>query len=245
MKNNNNGQEAGSVFFYILLAIALFAALSYAVSRGNRGNTSMMTDQQAKLAAQEIIEYGQTVANAVQKLKLRGYADHQLDVSNDVFLLQNGNPISTSNNACSEEGCRLFNINGGGIVAKNAPEIAHGNVPITGGGISSPGQGNFRAIIINNVGSSEPDLVFAHTNINQETCLQINTLLGIENPSNLPPVEDYHVGNYTGDLTSFPPPSLGTDPIGDEVTTLAGQSAFCVTNGSDPYYSYYQVVIVR
>ena len=52
---NGRKHEAGNIFFFILLAIALFAALSYAVSSNRGGSTNIFTEEQSKLAAQEII----------------------------------------------------------------------------------------------------------------------------------------------------------------------------------------------
>jgi hypothetical protein len=241
---DNYHSQRGAVFFYILLAIALLAALSYAVSRGNRGGTSTMTDQQAKLAAQEIIDYGNTVANAVQKLKLRGIQDHEFDFSNNVYKLENGTPWPAVNTTCASNICKLFDAEGGGIQAKYASEIAQiKNVPNLLG--SSSGMGGFRTVYIEDIGTDAADLTFDFVYINKEICIKINEILGIENPSGNPPLDNYHggQGNYAGTINSFPvPPSVV--PIGDDVTQLAGKTAFCLSS-NPPYYSYKQVVLAR
>ena len=101
--------QSGSAFLYIIIAIALLAALSVAVSRGNRGSTSTMSDQQAKLAAQEIIDYGNTVAAAVQKLRLRGCTDTQISFENSA-IAGHVNP-----NAPADESCHILSPSGGNI----------------------------------------------------------------------------------------------------------------------------------
>ena len=110
---NDRKTEQGNVFFYILIAVALFAALSYAVSRNNTGSTDIFTDEQAKLAAQEIIEYGNTVANAVQKLRLRGCSDTEISFENDIIDgYENGTNTS----------CQVFHVDGGDINWTSIPE---------------------------------------------------------------------------------------------------------------------------
>ena len=236
--------ENGNVFFYILIAIALFAALSYAVSRNNSGSSNIFTEEQAKIAAQEIIEYGNTVANAVQKLKLRGVQDHEFDFSNNVFKLTNGVLFPVANATCISETCKLYSEGGGNIQAQYAPKESHiSNIPSGG---STNGQGNFRSNYIVGIGTPAPDLNFEYTFINKETCMKINDILGIDNPSDAPPIDNYNQQNYSGTLTSFPLPS-GSNVIGDEATNLAGKTGFCLTNAATPpqYYVYKQVLIAR
>ncbi|MEM6781224.1 MAG: hypothetical protein AAF569_05125, partial [Pseudomonadota bacterium] len=75
--------ENGSAIFYILIAIVLLAALTYSFTQSTRTSGDNLTDQQASLIASEIIEYGNTITNAVQKLKLRGCADDEISVQRD------------------------------------------------------------------------------------------------------------------------------------------------------------------
>ena len=96
--------ERGNALLYILIAVALIAALSYVVSRGQRGNTSTLTDQQARLAAQEIIDYGNDLANAVQKLRLRGCTDTQVSFENNI-VTEYTNP-----NAPADKSCHVFDV---------------------------------------------------------------------------------------------------------------------------------------
>jgi len=118
-KGDDDRKERGNVFFYILLAVALFAALSYAVSRNNTGSTNIFDEEQAKLAAQEIIEYGNTVANAVQKLRLRGCSDTEISFENDLSSIDYSNTGSPT-----DESCHIFKSNGGNIAYMSPPEIS-------------------------------------------------------------------------------------------------------------------------
>lgn len=100
--------ESGNAIFYILIAVALLAGLSYAVSLSGRGNQSAISSQQARLHALGIIEYAEILKNSVSQIRLRGYQDTEISFENNI--------VSGYENAfCTGEGCKLFEINGGGI----------------------------------------------------------------------------------------------------------------------------------
>jgi len=235
--NQNMNTESGNVFFYILLAIALFAALSYAVSQGNRGNTSTLTDQQAKLAANEIIEYGQNVANAVQKLKLRGCADTEISFENDVL----STVAYANSNSPTDKSCHVFEIAGGGISYKNiSDDYIDSSLP-------SPGRwyitGGLRIL---DLGSSNSELTFLGLHLKKDVCNQINTLLGLD-LSSISETVTSTTGSaaiYNGQANDF---NLWTTPdIGDEATELAGKTSFCFENTTlANSYIYVQTLMVR
>ena len=65
--NNSNG----NALFLILIAVALFAALSYAVTQSGRGGGSIDRET-AELNAAQIVQYMGAMQSAVQKLQLYG-----------------------------------------------------------------------------------------------------------------------------------------------------------------------------
>ncbi len=68
----NHDTQNGAVFYYILLAVALIAALTYFVARDNRASVGLLSEDQARITANEIIEYGNTLASTVEKTKITG-----------------------------------------------------------------------------------------------------------------------------------------------------------------------------
>ena len=75
--------ECGNVLFYILIAVALIAALSYAVTTTSRGGgTADISQEKAGLAASEILEYSNNIASAAAQLNLRGCRDTEISFDN-------------------------------------------------------------------------------------------------------------------------------------------------------------------
>ena len=224
--------QSGNTLFYVLIAVALLAALSYAVSQSGRGSAKQVSKERAKLIASEIIEYSNSIAAATAQLRLRGYSD--TEISYDTLLI-----AGSDNPKCADNACEVLNVSGGGIIAQQMSAEAGGD----SGVFNFRTQGNME---IENIGSTCgaaqcSDLIFLARNVNETVCMQINELLGIENPSDSPPDDStlaftQFVGVYSYEQT-----------IGDEAggSGLASQSAGCVTSTFHGSHNYYKVLIAR
>ncbi len=100
--------ESGNAIFFILIAIALFAALSATLMLGSRSSVTMLSDEEAEALAYAAQEYTNTVNAAVKRLKLRGCEDSE--ISYETPLGNNANP-----NAPANERCHIFRLNGGQV----------------------------------------------------------------------------------------------------------------------------------
>ncbi len=233
---NNNNSQAGNVFFYIFIAIALFAMLSYVVSRDNDSSSTMFTEEQAKLAAQEIIEYGNTVANAVQKLRLRGCSDTEISFANDSYTYHNGtlkHPAGHNPNARTDETCDVYKEKGGGIIPRLLPnnQTVQWSVGPTNSAI---GSFSILNISLPNVANHiNEEIVLIAPYIRQEICLEINKLLNIENASDTSPPQT------TGNYISFYNGTFlddGTYSANDDDNLLSGKFAYCAKHPTtNPY----------
>lgn len=233
-------KQSGSAIFIILVAVALFAALGYAFMQGNRGSTSMMTNEAAKAYASSIIAYGNDINGALKRMSLRGVQPTQFDFGNTIMQLNNGTIITPvgHNTNCTTETCQVFSSKGGGIMPKKAPA---GSVQNT----ESPGQatamqegawqvyeGN-----VDGVGTSASDVIIMSAYIKKDVCIQINNLLGVNNPSGNPPVITTSVLTYNGSFSA-------TGTVSGGVVT--GASSYCYEISSRPgVYNYLTTVFVR
>ena len=107
--------QAGNVLFLILIAVVLFAALSYAVtsSSGSGGNKDTSEDK-AKLYVAEITQYASAVRTAITWLTATSKCD-------DTELSFEGPPFDGSDvdyvnpNSPNDFSCHIFHPEGGGV----------------------------------------------------------------------------------------------------------------------------------
>lgn len=104
--------QGGSAIIFILLGIALFAALCYAFMRGMQGGTGSFSTQQSKIIAQEIINSSLQVERGVQKLLRRGCS--QDDISMEKAPSRVG-LLWENSNAPTDKSCHLFEPEGAGL----------------------------------------------------------------------------------------------------------------------------------
>lgn len=175
--------QAGNALFYILMAIALLAALSFAIAQSGRNSIQSLTGEQASLYATEVIEYANTVTQAVTQIRLRGYDE-------DEISFENSNVTGYTNPNCSEDGCKIFHLSGGGV---------HWSVPSVGVNDGSDwlftGQTCVQEVGIgetgscNSAGTQVDELIMFLPNVNVGVCIALNEKLGIDNPGGVPPQE--------------------------------------------------------
>lgn len=101
--------ERGSVLIYIFIAIVVFAALSFAVSRGNREGVATVDRERADLAATQILDYTGMVRRAVQVMKVNGIKDTALCFDHSGWGFNDYDHA-----ACATPANQVFNPAGGG-----------------------------------------------------------------------------------------------------------------------------------
>ncbi len=213
--------QSGNVLFYILIAVALLAALSFTVAQSGRGNVGKLTTEKAAIYATEIIEYGNIIAMAASQIRLRGYKDTEIS-------FENSSVTGYTNANCTEDECEIFHVNGGAV------------------GFSSPhpniNDGTDWLITVNsvaNIGTSSPDAIIILQNIDQNICQQLNNKL--HGTTVIPQEEDsITLTKFTGTYSGL--------AISDSSGAIAGNSAYCFEGNTTPAagtYHYYQVLIAR
>ncbi len=239
---NRKLSQSGSAFWIILIAIMIFGGLSYAVMQGRSGSVTALTNDQARVAAAEIIAYGDTLAKTVQTLKLRGCADTQFDFTNTIWQTNDGTPtIPTNPTAVS--GCGVFKSGEGNaqIVVFPASYI----YDWTGAGPSNwkVGASGVQITELPGVGNNTKEDVFLTVGrINNQVCMMINNILGVENLVTGPPIGTQYNANYAGGFLDN-----STHTFTDVSGKLAGKNAFCYQESTlAPYHlRYWRVLITR
>jgi len=107
-RHNIHHPESGNVIVIIFVAVALLAALSFALSQGSRTGESNLSEQQASLLATEILDYSNSIRNAVRQLKIQGCNDTEISFENGIVTLY------TNASAPADNTCHVFHPSGGG-----------------------------------------------------------------------------------------------------------------------------------
>ena len=155
----------GSALFIILIGVALFAALGYAVSNMMQGGTSgtNIAEEQSKLYASEIIDYGRAMRETIQGMRIsNGCADNEISFENDVVSGYE------NTNAPSDFSCHVFRAEGGGANWIKAPSIFTDGTDYV-----------FEYRVVADIGttsSGASELILGLQNVNYNICKQINKI---------------------------------------------------------------------
>ena len=111
--------ERGNMLFLILIAAALFAALSYVVAQSSRSGGGDAARDKARLAAADIMNQATAVQTSVGRLLIGGCLDTDLsfESGNDTVHVNPGAPVDNH--------CHVFHPAGGGTPPRQAdPQYA-------------------------------------------------------------------------------------------------------------------------
>jgi hypothetical protein len=236
--------QKGNVLFMIMIAVMLFAALTYAITSGSRG-TSTMDRERGTISATDYMSYGATMEKMTTRMLGDDISENGISFENTVWKFYDGNNVMGANAACTNDACKMFNASGGGLGARifKVNEVA-----LPADGDIQSGHGGVYALKVSGVGTAAADLVLMIAVLDANTCKQINTNLGITNPSDQPPADTWAGAVlYTGSYTSGP--NDATDTIGDIATQIVGKSAGCIKRSGGAYgvldNYFYQVLYAR
>ena len=243
----------------ILFIIAILAILAAAIAAGSGGFSGSTNTDSAKTLGQAIINYGNQLTDAVTKVTSSGCSASQVSFDSPTWPT----PLSwwsyANSNAPSDHSCHVFYPNGGGLLIGSLPSGSY-DTSITTSALfqSFPnkygvwqfpetmcvwGIGGYDANQSNCNTVGPQSIIAVAPFLTRDVCIQINTILGITNPSGVPPSYGVAVNfNTWHGGTSGYPFSLGSG------TVFSGKTAGCFrdTNASSigvNGYFYYQVLL--
>ena len=177
MKAMKQNTQRGSAIFFILIGVVLFAALSFAVGNMLRGGgADMVSDDKARILADEMIDYARQVKQAVQHIRIsNGCSDTEISFLNSAVSGYARVPES-------RDECQVFNSSGGGINYSYIPAQARDSADSSK---SNFGETAFTGLVyVIGVGqdcanASCNELLLMASYINQKVCAKINKALGL------------------------------------------------------------------
>lgn len=238
--------QRGNILFLILLAVVLFAALSYAVT-GNQREQVNSLGERAKTYAGEIINHAASVEAAVSRMTLiEGCLASQIDFA----YSNNTNPMGWNygNGSAPPDGhCGIFNQSKGGKVARvdkiNLDWLDSARSGNTYYGYwVSPRLRAFKRVGIDTDG----DIAYILPYLKKELCEEINRQLGIPMMVNSAGVIDDRSFPDTNGLNVW----ATVDPVLANGDKFNGR-AFCTYttnsfgNQSIKFYAFIQIVMGR
>ena len=119
-QTRHNASIRGNGVLYVLIGIAMFAALSFALAKNWAGLSKATTQDQARLIADEMIQYGNGLRTVVDRLMLLNKISDDNTGGNGILFSANG-----ANAAYGVVGAQptteVFHASGGGATYQSPP----------------------------------------------------------------------------------------------------------------------------
>lgn len=249
MPASNSVKERGSVLFIIMIAVALFAALSYVVSQSSDGGGGgQIIESRANTMADDMVLFASSIEKTISRMVQRGISESDL-----CFDYDQNNTTGYEHAGCNDPKNRIFDVAGGGLKWRDVqPEVLESS-------LSSEdfyGQWYITAgTRVQGVGTTCStdcqDIILFLGYLNQPTCKAINRKFNIPEDGDQPPLDDgtavvYNAARqYTGDTTV----ANSTISNGNGDNEFLGKKSGCFTSDANPTpsgsYHFYYVIYPR
>jgi hypothetical protein len=202
-------KEKGNALFLILIAVALFAALTYAITQSGKGSGGGTSKEQAVLVAAQITQYAGELQQAVSRLLLSGCTVAKLSFDSTKF------PDATTydnTQAPADHSCDIFDPVGGGVTWQAPPSVSlgvGGTQYIFTGAIGVMGVGTDNSVN----GKDDKELMMV-VFVPRDICLQVNQTEGAVNTGGSPPQVDDSLSIPLQSWMTWSSNFFGADPTG-------------------------------
>lgn len=219
--------QGGNALIYVLIAIALFAALTFALGRGDgTTETGTLPAERAQMYATQIIGYSAQVKSSVEQMTFTGTAPESID------LIRPGDAgFDTAPHVN-----KVYHPDGGGLALGTIPKEARTNA------LASPPAGWYLGRF-NNVGwtkTAAPDILLTAFQIEKAVCEKINESITGTNaiPQLTGAIRDYLIDD-----------SLHSGTNADFTSTVCaacnGLPSLCVQDNAANAYAFYSLIVGR
>ncbi|MGQ0526539.1 MAG: hypothetical protein ACT4OY_00680 [Alphaproteobacteria bacterium] len=220
--------EKGNVLFLILIAVALFAALSYAVTQSSRSGGGDAGSEASLVSSAQITQYPASVRTSI----IRQLVGKNVSVSSLAFNQPSAFAACTGTVAPN---CVFYPTGGsatyvpapGDVVTTNNQQdwVFNGENEINLVGTTTGSDGPT---------SSTAEVIAFLPNVKTDICKKINSELGV-NSGNVPTETNLNVTTYMVNGTGLVSTATG-GTIGEDVVSLDAQAFGCFVQGGVNYY---------
>lgn len=216
--------QRGNALWFILIGVALLGALTMILSRGGSGVDQSGDFEQRQVKVSQMLRYAKSLEAGIQQMRLRGVSENDVSFWHD----SDGNGTEDAsddyfNANCTTPDCHIFDVGGAGLTYTPP---ASGLSDATDCVFSSSN-------IVDDIGTTAPDLIMMLPQVKTSVCAHINRILGSS-----------YSGTESGvDFTEF----TGSYTTAQTINFADGQEAGCVDydpgGGVEPLF--YYVLIKR
>ncbi len=241
MKTNT---QSGNILFLILLAVVLFAALSYAVTSSLRGGGTDASGEKLTAEIAAMIQFMDQVDAAVLRMNMtKNIRIETISFRHDSAYYGTNAPIVDymDNPNCTNDSCRVFRPDGGGampqIFSKLGAATPDGFTP---GSSGLPGHFRIQALQWPYAKTDANDVVLVQYGMKPAVCAEVNRQMGITAQP-----------NFSGTVQFGHNPSLwdsSTRVVSVNPEQLTGKNLFggpVAGAGDGQYCHVYRLIIAR
>ena len=239
--NKQRTSERGNVLFLILIAVALFAALSYAVTQSTRSGSGTADQEQALLSSAAMTQYPTSMRTSLIRMVLGG-----TDISDIVFNA----PADFS--GVSDLTHDVFHPTGGGAVFQKAPA----DLMVGSGQGTWFHNANWDIPLIGIDGAGGNDLIAFLPGISQSICRQVNREFSLNTtgctltdgviPDLATATDELNIRSNFEAGDTFPTgDNDDIDGIGGACTVFDSQPSGCFNDTDTGEYVFYSVLLER
>lgn len=221
MRNtSHHSRQQGSAIWFVLLAVALLAALTMTMTRSSDTIEQSGDAERARILASDLMRYTGGIQAAINKMLLQGVSESDL-----CFHAPEWGHNSYNGASCTNPANQIFGSEGGAVKFRTYDSASNWRI--------------FGSHAVLDLETSAPELII-EARVSAMLCREINNMLNIPNPANDAPADI--IQNVTLFVGAF---ALATpdNTIGNQATSLARKEVGC-RKDSGQYY-FYQVLIKR
>lgn len=250
MKPNKSIQrrqaESGNVLFLILIAVALFAALSYAVTQSTRSGAGDTASETNLISSAQLTQYPAGIRTSVVRMLIGGIAV-------DDLLFNSPSDFAAIINTTALEQRAVFHPQGGNATYQNAPLDVMSIPTPAPAAPYVPGQWYYNANLqIQNIGMTGSgagnDVTAFLPYINSGICRRMNEEVGMA--AAIPVEDDVTLAMVTETILNTSSPSTDFETAAGNIlngagTELVGQPFGCFRANDQAVNVYYHVLVER
>lgn len=228
--NNSSGQhnrrknERGNALVYVLIAIALFAALSYTLARNTDTNEAgTLSEDRAELYATQLISYAAQAKSVVDQMLFQG-----AQIDDLVFTLPSE---AGFNNAPTMY--KVYHPDGGGLIPATIPDQALNEISTT------PPSGWYMGRFSNVewTPTTDQDIILTAYQIEKSVCERIN--FTVTGNTDIPKISSGAMSDY------LVPDSFDTDFMEADCPDCSDHSSLCISNSAASAFAFYSIIAAQ